>query len=203
MRDNDLLVKPNTRLKAIRTIGRHKPRPTRPNEWWGIDMTKVMVEDFGWIYIVIVLDWHTKKIVGYDMGERSKSTDWLSALDMAVNRQFPDGARDKGLNLMSDNGCQPTSVAFMKAAANLGIRQAFTSYNNPKGNADTERMMRTIKEECLWSREWRSIGELKEEFIKWVAEYNGDYLHSAIGYRTPERFEAEYKTGRYTILQTA
>jgi putative transposase len=41
-----------------------KPQPTQPNEWWGIDMTKVLVEGFGWVYIVIVLDWYTKKIVG-------------------------------------------------------------------------------------------------------------------------------------------
>ena len=55
---------------------------------------------------------------------------------------------------MSDNGCQPTSMAFMQACSTLGIQQAFTSYNNPKGNADTERVMRTLKEECLWLQEW-------------------------------------------------
>jgi len=54
---------------------------------------------------------------------------------------------------MSDNGSQPTSLSFMKACSNLDIHQAFTSYNNPKGNADTERMMRTLKEELLWLRE--------------------------------------------------
>jgi putative transposase len=46
---------------------------------------------------------------------------------------------------MSDDGCQPTAVVFMKAYSTLGIQQAFTSYNNPKGNADTERVMRTLK----------------------------------------------------------
>jgi transposase InsO family protein len=48
---------------------------------------------------------------------------------------------------MSDNGSQPTSRSFMEICAGLGIKQAFTAYNNPKGNADTERMMRTLKEE--------------------------------------------------------
>lgn len=52
MQKHERLVKPNTRLKAIRTPGKSKPRPTRPNEWWGIDMTKVMVEGFGWMYDV-------------------------------------------------------------------------------------------------------------------------------------------------------
>jgi transposase InsO family protein len=57
-------------------------------------------------------------------------------VDQAVQRQFPVGVPGHGLSLMSDNGCQPTSVAFMKTCAALGITQAFTSYNNPKGNAD-------------------------------------------------------------------
>jgi len=47
MRQHGLLVKANPRLKATRTPGRSKPRPTAPNQWWGIDMTKVMVEPLG------------------------------------------------------------------------------------------------------------------------------------------------------------
>ena len=203
MRSHGLTVKPDERLKALRTSGRPKPRPTMPNQWWGIDMTKALAGESGWVYIVVVLDWYTKKIVGYRADERSTSGDWKKALDMAVNRQFPEGARDKGLSLMSDNGCQPTSVAFMKACGGIGINQAFTSYNNPKGNADTERLMRTIKEECLWLREWRSAEELKSAFEAWVEEYNTDYLHSTLGYKTPERFEAEYKTSRATQLDAA
>ncbi|MFA9409238.1 MAG: IS3 family transposase, partial [Candidatus Dadabacteria bacterium] len=62
MRENNLTVKPNTRLIAKRVSERPKPRADKPNEWWGIDMTKVMTES-GWVYVVIVLDWYTKKIV--------------------------------------------------------------------------------------------------------------------------------------------
>jgi putative transposase len=72
---------------------------------------------------------------------------------MPVNRQFPDGARGQGVSLMSGNGCQPTSLAFMQVCAMLEIHQAFASYNNPRGNADTERFMRTLKEECLCLQE--------------------------------------------------
>src|SRR4029453_424651 len=60
------------------------------------------------------------------------------------------------MNVRVDNGCQPTSLAFMRACAAMGIRQAFTSYNNPKGNADTERFLRTLKEELVWLHEWAS-----------------------------------------------
>jgi len=94
---------------------------------------------------------------------------------------------------MSDNGSQPTSLGFMKACSNLEVEQVFTSYNNPKGNADTERMIRTMKEELFWLREWESEMELSLKLNKWVEYYNRNYLHSARGYRTPIQVELEYQ----------
>ena len=55
MREHHLLVRPNRQLKAKWTPTRNNPKPTEPNEWWGIDMTKVMVEGWGWVYVVLVL----------------------------------------------------------------------------------------------------------------------------------------------------
>jgi len=193
MRQHDLLVKPNLRLKATRTPTRSKPRPIAPNQWWGIDMTKVLVEGSGWLYLVVVLDWYTKKIVGHYAGLQATTRHWLAALDQAVNRQCPHGARAHSLSLMSDNGCQPTSVAFMKACSALGITQAFTSYNNPKGNADTERMMRTLKEELLWLREWTNPVELEQALASWIEWYNKHYFHSALDYKTPTQRERDYQ----------
>jgi putative transposase len=192
MQRHDLVVKPGARLKAIRTPQRSKPRPVRPRQWWGIDMTKVMVEGFGWMYVVVVLDWYTKKIVGNYAGIQCRSCHWLEALNDAVNSVFPDGVRNNDLSLMSDNGSQPTSVAFMKTCRGMGIKQAFTSYGNPKGNADTERVFRTIKEELLWLREWHSPFELTDCLVKWIEDYNQSYLHSSLGYKSPVKFEEEY-----------
>jgi len=202
MQRNDLLVKPDTNLKAVRTAGRDKPKPQRPNQWWGIDMTKVMVHGFGWMYIAVVLDWYTKKIVGYYAGMQCRGKHWLEALNEAVNHQFPDGVRKHGLYLMSDNVSQPTSVGFMKACRELGIHQAFTSYNNPKGNADTERVFRTMKEELLWLREWDSLFALADALQDWISYYNGSYLHSALGYKSPNMFEEEYRNNQLTLLAT-
>jgi len=80
----------------------------------------------------------------------------------------------------------------MKACSNLEVQQAFTSYKNPKGNADTERMIRTMKEELFWLREWESETELSLELDKWVDYYNRNYLHYALGYCTSIQPQEEY-----------
>ena len=203
MQKHSLLVKPNQKLKANRTSTRSKPRPDRPNQWWGIDMTKVMVNGFGWMYIVVVLDWYTKKIAGYYAGMECRSRHWLEALYMAINTQFPDGIHENHPHLMSDNGSQPTSISFMKACRDLGVSQAFTSYNNPKGNADTERVFRTMKEELWWLREWSSPFELVDALSDWIAKYDISYLHSALGYKSPTQYENEYRNSQITQLVTA
>jgi|LSQX01.3.fsa_nt_gb transposase InsO family protein len=196
MQKHDLLVKSRSALKATRVPQKSKPRPDKPNQWWGIDMTKVMVQGFGWVYVTVVLDWYTKKVVGHYAGLQCRARHWLEALDMAVNTQFPYGARYQELSLMSDNGCQPTSISFMRSCSDLGIKQAFTSYNNPKGNADTERFFRTMKEELLWLREWTNPMELIDEVGEWIQGYNESYLHSSLGYKTPNRMETEYKNSQ-------
>jgi putative transposase len=57
LREHQLLVSPNAKLNAKRTPRRSKPKATKPTEWWGSDMTKVLVEGVGWVSIVAVLDW--------------------------------------------------------------------------------------------------------------------------------------------------
>lgn len=204
LKENDLLVRNETRLLAKRTSSTRKPRPEQANQWWGIDMTKVMTRD-GWAYVVLVVDWYSKKVVGHYCGEQSKSWHWLVALNKAVNRQFSRGIREMeiGLNLISDNGSQPTSRSFMETCAGLGIKQAFTAYNNPKGNADTERMMRTLKEELCWLRQLSSVAELKTALDTFVEDFNSGYLHSALGYKTPNAFEQEHFEHRRATLNLA
>ena len=191
-REHHLLVPPNLRLQARRTAMRHTPKPARPHEWWGIEMTKVMGEGFGWGSIVVILDWYTKKLVGSYAGMPCAARHWLAALDMAVNRQCSAGARGQGLSLLRDHGCQPTAAAFMRAGATLQMHQAFTSDHNPKGNADTERVMRTLKEAWLWLREWTGPFELSTALEAWMITYHEQSLHSALGDNTPKPFEQDY-----------
>ncbi len=141
------------------------------------------------------------------VGSRSCASDWLEAMNRAVCRQFPNGIKDDeylDLNLMSDNGTQPTSLTFMRECRAFGIRQAFTAYANPKGNADTERLIRTIKEEFCWLQEWSSDEELAKEMEKFVGYFNENYLHSALGYKTLNAFENQrFKNNQITLSAKA
>jgi transposase InsO family protein len=87
---------------------------------------------------------------------------------MAVNNQFSNGIKTHSqLSLVSDNGSQPSSERFMKDCSILGIKQIFASYDNPKGNADTERVIRTIKEDLIWP------------YVKW--EHNSIFFTKSDG----------------------
>jgi transposase InsO family protein len=195
MKEHNLLVQKNTRLKALRDSqnNRSKPKATRTNQFWGIDMTKVMIAGYGWAYLVIVLDWYTKKIVGYHISNRSKTADWLIALNNACNNNFPEGIvrKQEPLYLISDNGSQPTSQKFMQACSVLEIKQIFASYSNPKGNADTERVIKTAKHDFIWLHEFSGINDFSERFRQWLQKYNTQRPHSTLGYRTPAQFEKE------------
>ena len=187
MREEKLVLKAKKK-PASRGKPRQKPVPTRPNQWWGIDMMKFLIEEVGWVYAVRVVDWYSRKVVGYSVDRHCRTELWTAALEMAVMQAFPDGSRKHDLFLMSDNGSQPTSKKFMTITGLLGIQQTFTSYNNPKGNANTERWFRTFKEDCVWINEWASLKEAKKAIDKWIEFYNNAYVHSALGGMSPNEF---------------
>lgn len=175
--------------KAKRTPQTKKPKATRKNEWWGTDMTKFYVNTVGWVYLVIVLDWYSRKIVGFSFGRVPNTDLWLQGLHMAVQNECPLGARAYGLSMMSDNGSQPTSGKYEKELETLGFTHVTTSYNNPKGNAETERVIRTIKEDGIWPYEFETITEAIEVVTQQITFYNTEYPHSALGELSPVEFE--------------
>lgn len=190
MKENSLLVSANFKLRAKRISNRRKPRGKVPNQIWGTDMTKVALRDWGWVYVHVVLDWCTKEIVGHFVSTSSKTGDWLEALNRAVSARYPDGifAKRGKPKLVTDNGCQPTSKRFMKTCSELKIKQIFTSWNNPKGNADTERVFRTLKEDLVWPNEWSNPFEFEAALDAWIHAYNTDFPHQSLGYKTPAQF---------------
>jgi len=192
MKENKLLVNIK-QYKAKRKPSRSKPKATNLNQFWGTDMTKFFIQGLGWAYLVVVLDWYSKKVVGHKLDLRSRSQEWAQALEMAVSNQCPNGSRGLDIKLISDNGSQPTSISYMKTCATLDIKQIMTSYSNPKGNAETERFMRTFKEEAVWPYEFESFGQAQSKVEKFIRFYNEEYPCSAIGYLSPCEFEKTMK----------
>ena len=202
MKENNLLVN-KRQYKAKRKPTRPKPKASYPNQIRGTDMTKIKIGIWGWYYLVVVLDWYTKEIIGYHLSLQSKSKDWQVALEEAVTRRFPKGIKDslaKPLFLVSDNGCQPTSLSYMKTCSDLGIKQIFTSWSNPKGNADTERVIRTLKEDLVWCYDWDHPFDYQRALEKWVDNYNHDFPHQSLCYRTPCQYYQDYVKNKEQVL---
>jgi transposase InsO family protein len=171
----------------------------------GMDMTKIMITDYGWMYLHVVKDWYTKEIVGFSFSRSSTTLDWLRALNMAVNKRFFRGIlhSDKNhLSLVTDNGSQPTSVKFMQECSCLNIKQIFTTWNNSKGNADTERVMRTIKEDLVWTHDWKSPFDFEAALVKWMEDYNEDFPHQSLNNKTPCQFFNQFQEN-LTLLNVA
>ncbi|HPN55466.1 MAG TPA: IS3 family transposase [Candidatus Omnitrophota bacterium] len=204
MKEQNLIVTPQARLKAKRGPMRPKPVASRPNQFWGIDMTKIKLYGWGWLYLCVVLDWHSKEIVGHALSLQSKTDHWLDALQMAVNDRFPDGIREalkeQKLFLISDNGCQPTSQRFMMNCSILGLKQIFTTWSNPKGNSDTERVMRTIKEDIVWPYDWENPFEFEVRLAQWIHDYNTDFPHQSLDNLTPAQFYEKCQLNKEPIL---
>ena len=99
--------------------------------------------------------------------------------------------RGRGLKLIREDGSQSTATSFMRDMVELGIEQIFTSYENPKGNADTERVIRTLK--VIWLNEFESFEKAFEKISNWIERDLGKlYVHSQLGYLSPKEFEARY-----------
>jgi putative transposase len=203
MKEADLLVTQANRNKAKRIVSRPKPQAQYPNHIWGTDMTKIKLSTYGWIYIHIILDWYTKEIIGYSLSSQSKTADWLDALHMAVNQRFPQGIHETEhprVFLVSDNGCQPTSLRYMEECSILKIKQIFTSWSNPKGNAETERVFRTIKEDLVWTHDWDDPFAFQRAFETWIYNYNNDFPHQSLANKTPAEFHQMSVSNKEPVL---
>ena len=187
MREHHLVVPTTLQLKAKRTPTGSHPRATKPNAWGGSAMTTLLVEGLGGVEIVVVLEWATQTRVGDDAARPGTARPWLLALEMAVNHEVPTGARDHGVSVLSDHGCQPTSRARRPACQTLGVHQVLTSANNPQGQADTERRLRTRQAEGRWRQEWTSPFARIRALEVWMTADTTHDLHSSLGSQSPRQ----------------
>lgn len=89
----------------------------------------------------------------------------------------------------------------MRDTAELGIQQIFCSYDNPRGNAETERVMQTVKEECLWLNEFSCFEQAWEAIEKWIREdYNRLYVHSALVSSVQRSSTKDFYQNRFNLI---
>ncbi len=98
MKENALLV-PQKRYRVNRQPTCRKPQANWPNQFWGIDMTKFIVPGLGWVCLVVVLDWFSRKVADWQLSLRCRTQEWREALEGAELQEFPYGLWEKGLKL--------------------------------------------------------------------------------------------------------
>lgn len=189
------LCRPKIRYKPARPRRVEKMRPVGPNRCWQIDMTSFSLSDFTPLYLVMVTDCYTRKIVGWTLDRRCSAGEWVGAVRMGLESE---GLRTKEacrrLTLRSDNGSQPCSKKFVEYLGRMGVRGQYTGYNAPDDNAFIERAIRTVKEEEIWPNVYDMVSEARAAIESYVNYYNRERIHSALGYRTPSEVAVAYGT---------
>jgi putative transposase len=155
------------------------------DQLWVSDLTYIRLgEEF--VFLAVVLDAYSRRIVGWSVGESLTSHLALAALELAIKGRKPK----PGLVHHSDRGSQYASHLYTGKLESIGALASMSRPGRPWENGKCESFMRTIKKEEVDARSYRNREELErniEEFIE--RDYNKMRLHSALGYKSPQDFE--------------
>jgi len=158
---------------------------TRPNEKWVGDITYVPTHQ-GWLYVAVLMDLYSRRIVGWAMDDQVTTTLTLSALEMALQqRPVP-----VGLLHHSDRGSQYGAVAYQQRLAARGIRCSMSRPGNCWDNAVVESFFATLKTELIQGRLYHTRQNARTEIFEYLEGfYNRSRRHSTLGYLSPVEFE--------------
>ena len=164
------------------------PAPTGPNQVWVSDLTYVATQQ-GWLYVAVILDLWSRRVVGWSTGPTLQSCLAVAALQMALAHRHPP----KGLLHHSDRGTQYASAQYRAGLAAAGLRSSMSRAGNPYDNAVMESFMATYKRECVGlSGGYATRAQASRDFFAYVETYyHRQRSHSALGYQTPVDFEKQ------------
>lgn len=155
-----------------------------PNKLWVADITYVPTLS-GFLYLAVVLDVWSRRVVGWSMSASLATPLVLAALEMAVRQRQPSDVVHH-----SDKGCQYTSVAFGQRCVEAGIKPSTGSVGDAYDNAMAESFFSTLECELLARTPLRSRDQTRNEVFSFIEGwYNPRRRHSALGYKSPQRFE--------------
>lgn len=159
-----------------------------PNTRWVSDITYIRTRE-GWLYLAVILDLFSRKVVGMAMAESLQTTLVLDALNQALQRRRPP----KDLQHHSDRGCQYTSQAFRQLLQEHNIICSMSATGYCFDNAVAESFFHTLKTECVYHERYESREQAKQSIFEYVEVfYNNQRRHSTLGYLSPAEFERRY-----------
>lgn len=162
---------------------------TEINQLWVADMTYVPTW-VGFLYLAVVIDVHSRKVVGWAFGERMTSDLVIAALNMALHTRRPESVIHH-----SDQGSQYTSVAFGKRCEQMGVKPSMGTVGDAYDNAMAESFFATLECELIDRRTWKTKQEARLAIFTWIESwYNPLRRHSGLGQRSPNAFERGLKT---------
>lgn len=183
--DHTLPVAPN-RLKQDFTA-------TAPNQRWVADITYIRTGE-GWLYLAVILDLYSRKVVGWATSARLHRDVVMEALDMALGQR----KASSGLVHHSDRGSQYASTDFQQLLKNHGIECSMSGTGNCYDNAVAESFFATLKREQVHRQRYRTRAEATADIFQYIEIlYNRKRRHSSIGQRSPDQLEEEAKAGKF------
>jgi putative transposase len=168
------------RIEAVPSVA------TAPNERWSTDLCRVWSGRDGWATLALVIDCHTRELLGWHLSRSGKSTTAGSALEHAlINRFGTLGKVTREFLLRSDNGLVFTSHTYTALVRSYGLKQEFITPHCPQQNGMVERVIRTLKEQCIHRQRLDSIQHATRAIGDWIIFYNTRRPHQALDMKTP------------------
>lgn len=157
------------------------------NQIWVGDLTAIATRS-GWLYLAVLLDLYSRRVIGWAMGAKPDQHLALEALQMALVSRRPH----QGLLHHTDQGATYTSVAYQHRLAEHGIAASMSRKGNCYDNAVAERFFSTLKNDLVHERDYHTREEARAEIFEFIEVfYNRQRLHQTLGYVSPEQFERQ------------
>jgi transposase InsO family protein len=175
----------NHRLPVAENVLDRAFSPPAPNRAWASDITYLWTQE-GWVYLAVVIDLYSRRVVGWSMDRRMTKSLVIRALLMAINlrKQAP------GLIHHSDRGSQYASRAYQRLLRQHGMICSMSRKGNCWDNSPVERFFSGLKREWSGDRLYRTRQDAIADVREYVAVYyNSKRLHSTLGYKTPLDYE--------------
>jgi len=159
-----------------------------PNTGWVTDITYLWTLE-GWLYLAVILDLFSRRVIGWALSERLERGLALDALAMALKQRQPSS----GLLHHSDRGSQYASHEYQQLLARYGILSSMSRSGNCWDNAVAESFFATLKLELVYQTRWATRAEARSAVFEYIELfYNRQRRHSALGYLCPSEFEQRH-----------